>query len=169
MSLANGVPEPRIILKSGGQYGTTVDDVTLATSSRFIAKYRPAFLQHEVDNHRLKRKLKGYRFTLELPYDAISGTDIIKFRKLLNMNTGFDTVLLYPWKTTKPNYFIVVTIEDQDLVIENMMNLAHKDFAVSFLSTDLLDYMPLSQPDVILAGDISWPIEDIEGAIEDLD
>ena len=49
------------------------------------------------------------------------------------------------------------------------MLLAHKDWSVTFLSTKLLAYIPLSQGDVILAGDITWPIEDIVGAIEDLD
>jgi hypothetical protein len=157
------------VLKSGGEFGTTIDDVTLATSSRFIAKYEPKFLQHEVQDHSLRRKLLGYRFSLELPYDAIEGTDIIKFAKLLNMNTGYDTILVYPWKTSKPSYYVVCTIDDKALSIENLMLLAHKDWSVTFLSARLLDYMPLSQGDVILAGDISWPIQDIAGAIEDLD
>ena len=169
MSLANGKPEPRIVLKSGGIYGTVVQDVTIAPSSRFRAVYAPVFLQHEMQDHKLKRKLKGYRFTLELPYDAIDGTDIIQFSKLLNMNTGYDTVLVYPWKSDKPNYYIPVTIDDKDLSLENFMLLAHKDFSITFLSVSLLDYMPLAQPDVILAGNITWRIQDIVGAIEDLD
>jgi hypothetical protein len=169
MSLANGKPEPRIVLKSGGPYGTTIDDVTLAPSSRFIPKFVPQFLQHEMQDRSLRRKLLGYRFTLELPYEAIQGTDIIKFAKLLNMNTGYDTVLVYPWKTAKPNYYVICTIDDKDLSIENYMLLAHKDWSVTFLSTDLLDYIPLAQADVFLAGDISWMIQDIVGAIEDLD
>lgn len=169
MSLANGRPEPRLVLKAGGVYGTVIDDVTLAPSSRFRAVFSPEFLQHEMQDRSLRRKLLGYRFTLELPYDAIDGADIIKFSKLLNLNTGFDTVLIYPWKTAKPNYFVECTIDDKDLSIENFMLLAHKDWSVTFLSTRLLDYMPLAQPDVILAGDVTWPIQDIVGAIQDLD
>jgi hypothetical protein len=168
MSVANGRPEPRIVLKSGGKYGTTIDDVTLATSSRFIPTFSPIALQHELDDYSLRRRIDGYRFTLELPYDAIQGTDLVKLAKVLNLNTGYDTIMLYPWKTDKPNYAIEVMLADKDIALENFMLLAHKDFSITLISVRLLDAIPLSQGDVILAGNITWPIKDIVGQIKNL-
>lgn len=174
MSIIGGVPSPRIVLKSGGLYGTTVDDVTLSKFSEFRPVYEPDFLTHEVyvpatGLWEKRRKLNGYRFRVEIYYAGVDATELIKLSKLLNLNTGYDTVLIYPWSTGKPGYYIDVTIDDDAIGLLYWKLLAHKDFSLKLVSRMLLDYIPLSQPDVILAGDVSWAIQDIVGAIEDLD
>lgn len=174
MSIIGGVPEPRIVLKSGGPYGTTIDDFTLERFSKFLPDYAPDFLTHEVQTPdtgkwELKRKLHGYRFTGEVYYEGVDGTELTKLLRLLNLNTGYDAILLYPWKTSKPEYYVEATLDDDTISVAYWKLLAHRDFTIRFKSLKLVDYVPLSQASVILAGDISWAIEDIAGAIEDLD
>jgi hypothetical protein len=171
MSLVLGKFEPRIVIKKTGVSDETIDVEQQSEDSGLT--YDPDFVSHELQNRSLVRKLHGFRFRAQLEFPIVDGTELIKFARLLHQITvngtpGYDEIWFYPCRTEKPNYYERVTIDDETIRLAWLSLIAHKDFSLTFIGLDQVDWVPLAPPDFTMWGTVSMTIQSITQTFAEL-
>ena len=162
MSLVNGVPNPKFVIDAG----LLTEESFVMQGFLFTEKYTPDFLSHEMQDAELKRKLRGFRYRSELHWEGVPGSELWKLSRLLHQVTvgsepGYSTVWYYPYSTDKPNHYIDVTIDDDDIDLQFEHLLAMKDFTLKLIGRYRTDFVPIGKPDVIRWGTIAVCFDDI--------
>lgn len=171
MSQINGGLSPCLVITY--MDGTTkTETVTPTNFTSFEESYDPQFLTHEIDDNTVRRRLDGFWYHATLTYDYVDASELVKYSRIAHgitrtdgqggvVTTGYTSIKLYPYYSTKPYYYINVTLDDDSIGLMTFAKISQKDFSLKFRSTTLLDYVPLTPDEFLRWGNITLRFSDL--------
>jgi hypothetical protein len=180
MSVLNGNLAPRIVITykdANGADATETIDVTGNMTP--VQSFTPVFLVHELDDNTILKQLDGYQYTLQIPFDIVSDENIIKYARLTHqiavelgtgvVQTGYESIELYPYFNTKPYYHFPVVLSDKTITLEQFYELGMKDFVLELESEALLDWVPLAPTAFTSWGNITERMDNLTSSFDTYD
>lgn len=134
-------PDYTVIIADGEPLDGTFDSATktfkIAPHYRdFQEEYTPDFLNHELQNGTVRRKLRGFWYKAKILFEGMPGQLAHHLRYMMNRNEH-TTIDFYPSYVSHPNYKEVVTIDDESIKFYyfNIRADAQKEFNLHLLGT----------------------------------
>jgi hypothetical protein len=155
-TILNGKIEPRIVLMKNGKQ---VDDFTLdgyeaGPDAPDYLSFEPVFLSDVLDSEIIVSDLRGFRMDVQLYWPELKGDELNKMKRLFDRR-AYDTVLFYPWKTEKPNYFETMKLQEDTVNLSYSFRQVHRNFLLKLESVKIVDYVPLEMPEFLSWGNIT--------------